>query len=226
MTSANSFLVSLSLLAVLASPSPGHAGGEECGTVAGTLSLEKAKIKYDGAKSGKFVVVSLEKPGQEPLVATPDPIVHMDQRGLVFIPHVIAVQIGQSVEFLNSDNDRHNVYFLHDETGETLDIGTWGAGVSVTHTFDKPGLYITLCTLHLEMAAYVVVYPHPYFVVTEFDENTGQASYSIGDVPAGEYEIKVWHKKLKQKGGPKTITVVPQETTVLDDVVTKKKYAG
>ena len=133
----------------------------------------------------------------------------MDQKGLVFIPHVMAMQLGQSVEFLNSDNDKHNVYFLHDETGETLDIGTWGPGTSVTHTFDQAGLFITLCTLHLEMAAYILVFPHPYFCLVEFDEETGQASYSLADVPAGEYELHVWHKKLKQMQGPKTITVVP-----------------
>ena len=226
MATAQSIIIPLILLATLASGAPNTARCQEFGTVTGTLSLHKAKIKYDGAKSSKFVVVSLERSGQEPLVAAPEPILRMDQKGLVFIPHVIALQLGQSVEFLNSDNDRHNVYFLHDETGETLDIGTWGPGVSVTHTFDQPGLYITLCTLHLEMSAYILVFPHPYFGVAEFDQKSGKASFSITGVPAGEYEVHVWHKKLKQKGGPKTINVTPTETTVLEDVVTKKKYAG
>lgn len=221
MTAGRSLLIMLSLLAGAVCAAP----GADCGTVSGTISLERAKVTYDGPKSGRFLVISLAGPGLESGAPAPDEILIMDQKGLIFIPHVMAMQLGQSVEFLNSDNDKHNVYFLHDETGETLDIGTWGPGTSVTHTFDQAGLYITLCTLHLEMAAYILVFPHPYFCLVEFDEETGQASYSLPDVPAGQYELHVWHKKLKQMQGPKTISVVPGETTVLDDVVTKKKYA-
>jgi len=217
------FLPGLLILLALQIPAP--ALGKDSGTVTGTISLERAKVKYDGPKSSRFVVVSLDRAGQPPQTASPEPPVHMDQKGLVFIPHVLAVQLGQSVEFLNSDNDRHNVYFLHDETGETLDIGTWGPGVSVTHQFDTSGLFITLCTLHLEMAAYILVFPHPYFCLAEFDPQSSQAAFTIQGVPAGEYQVNIWHKKLKQKLGPKPLTVPPGATVVLDDVVTKKKYA-
>ena len=95
----------------------------------------------------------------------------MDQRGLVFLPHVLAVETGTTVTFLNSDNEQHNVYFLFDETGETLDIGTWGPGVSVDHRFDAPGEVIVLCKLHLEMAAYVVVLDTPWFATCELDDS-------------------------------------------------------
>ena len=203
------------LAAALALAAPAAARG--AGTVGGTISLEKARIKYDGPKPGSYVVVSLSGPGTANAPAAPDELLHMDQKGLVFIPHVLALQLGQSVEFLNSDNDRHNVYFLHDETGETLDIGTWGPGVSVKHTFDRTGLNITLCTLHLEMAAYILVFDHPWFQVVELDEATGTAEYSFDGVPPGEYEVHVWHKKLKQKKGPKTITVTDGAHTVLPE---------
>ena len=132
------------------------------GTVAGVIDVHKARVKTRGAKSFKDVVVYLE-----PLAPAvyPPPVEHavMDQRGLVFIPHVMAVQQGTTVDFLNSDHDRHNVYFLYDKTGDTLDIGTWGPGEAVSHTFKETGLVITLCQLHLEMAAHILVLEYPVF---------------------------------------------------------------
>ena len=224
MTIAKHWPLLLALLAGTAGALPAAGRAAETGSVAGTIRLEKAKVVYDGPKSSRYLVVSLEGPGLDAEPAA-DRTETMDQKGLVFIPHVLALRQGQSVKFLNSDTDNHNVYFLHDETGETLDIGTWGPGTSVTHRFDEPGMFITLCTLHLEMAAYILVFPHPYFQVVELDEETGQAGYQLSGVPPGQYELRVWHKNLKQKKGPKTIQVTGGETTVLDDVVTKKKYA-
>ncbi len=100
----------------------------------------------------------------------------MDQTGLIFEPHVLAVPRGATVTFLNSDKEQHNVYFLDDRTGDTLDIGTWGPGVSVDHTFDTPGMVITLCKLHLEMAAYVVVCPSPWFAQVKLESTDKPAA--------------------------------------------------
>jgi plastocyanin len=194
------------------------------GTVAGVIEVHKARVKTRGAKSFKDVVVYLE-----PLVPAvyPPPSEHavMDQRGLVFIPHVMAVQKGTTVDFLNSDNDRHNVYFLHDKTGDTLDIGTWGPGETVSHTFRKTGLVITLCQLHLEMAAHILVLEYPFFTVAAIDGETQRANYEIKDVPAGDYVLKAWHKKLKMKTGSAQVTVVAGQNASVDFAITGAKYA-
>jgi plastocyanin len=201
----------------------GPAQAAEAGMVAGVIDVQKARVKARGAKSFKDVVVYLAP--QAPAVYPP-PAAHavMDQRGLVFIPHVMAVQQGTTVDFLNSDNDRHNVYFLYDKTGDTLDIGTWGPGEAVSHTFKETGLVIVLCQLHLEMAAYILVLEHPFFSVAEIDAETQRAKYEIRDVPAGNYLLKAWHKKLKMKSGAVGVTVVAGETATVDFVITKKKY--
>ncbi len=149
----------------------------------------------------------------------------MDQRGLVFIPHVLAVQRGTTVTFLNNDNDEHNVYFLDDRTGETLDIGTWGQGVAVDHTFAEAGTVITLCKLHLEMAAYIVVVKSPWFSRITLDPTSRRGAFAIEDVPPGEYELSVWHKKLKQKGGTTRVNVSRGAAVDVDAVITKAKYA-
>jgi plastocyanin len=190
--------------------------------VAGVIDVQKARVKTHGAKSFKDVVVYLEPtaPG-----VYPPPAEHavMDQRGLVFIPHVMAVQQGTTVDFLNSDSDRHNVYFLHDNTGDTLDIGTWGPGEAVSHTFKESGLVIILCQLHLEMAAHILVLKTPFFTVAEIEAETQRATYEIRDVPVGNYVLKAWHKKLKMKSGEARVAVVAGETATVDFVITRAK---
>ncbi|MHC5033407.1 MAG: cupredoxin domain-containing protein [Planctomycetota bacterium] len=172
--------------------------------MSGTVAVEQAYIRSDGPKHDRDVVVMLSPTGAE---APPEPAAHasMDQRGLIFVPHVLAVPKGATVTFLNSDREQHNVYFLDDRTGDTLDIA--------------------LCKLHLEMAAYVVVCPSPWFVQVAFEDNDTPLRFEIADVPAGEYELTVWHKKLKQKGGSLTIDVQPEKSTEVDLVITKAKYA-
>ena len=189
------------------------------GTVAGTVTVDRAPLRMDGPKHDRDVVLYLEPVGG----TAPAPVAvkaAMDQRGLVFIPHVMAVQRGTTVTFLNNDNDQHNVYFLFDETGETLDIGTWGPNVSVEYRFAEAGEVIVLCKLHLEMAAYVLVLDGPLFAQVEL--GASGAAYQIPNVPPGEYRLRAWHKKLKQKGGAAEVTVTGSGRSVLDVVLAKK----
>lgn len=180
--------------------------------VRGTIRIEQATFKADGPKHDRDVVVMLEPVGSSP-PAKPANVTTMDQRGLVFIPHVLAVHKGSAVRFLNNDNDQHNVYFLADATGKTLDIGTHGPGVSVEHRFDTAGVTIVLCKLHLEMAAYIVVSTSPWFTTTQIDPATGRASFTVHDVPPGEYRLNVWHKHLRATTDQARVTV-PQSGTL------------
>lgn len=207
--------------------SPFGFGAEKCpeyGSVVGTVEVWRTKVKTEGPKSDKEVIVFLE-PVMEKKFPPVDHTAMMDQLGLVFIPHVLPIQKGTTVEFKNSDNDKHNVYFLYDKTGDTLDIGTKPPGVSVFHTFTDTGVVIALCKLHLEMAAYIIIFDNPYFVEAVIDEGTQKASYEIKDVPAGEYILKTWHKKLKMKGKVGRVTIETGKAAQFDIVITKAKYA-
>ena len=217
---------SLALLVALTAGIAGPAGAAcpGCGSVSGSIAVEMATIRTDGAKHDRDVVVMLEPVGSAAPPAS-GARASMDQTGLVFTPHVLAVQRGTTVAFLNSDKEQHNVYFLDDRTGATLDIGTWGPGVSVDHTFNEPGVMITLCKLHLEMAAYVVVCSSPWFTAVQLDPGSSRARYEIPNVPAGAYELAVWHKKLKQKGGKARIEVTPGARTEVDIGITKAQLA-
>jgi len=212
------------VLVLLIACGSGLPGIAQTGSVVGRVRVEQARVVTTGPKSNKDVVVSLE-----PLVKTnyPPPAerIEMDQRGLVFVPHVMTVQVGREVAFLNSDNDRHNVYFLFEKTGKTLDIGTWGPGQTVTHKFTEPGEVITLCQLHLEMAAYILVFDHPFHTTAEIQQATQEASFRLDQVPPGDYRLHVWHKKLLLKGGPIPVSVKAGETVSKDVVITTRRYA-
>jgi len=83
---------------------------------------------------------------------------------------------------------------------------------------DTAGPVIVLCKLHLEMAAYIVVSDSPWFAAAELDRATRTARFSIADVPAGEYQITVWHKKLRLLDGTSRV-VVPRSGTAEVSVV-------
>ena len=116
----------------------------------------------------------------------------INQKGLVFIPHVLPVVANTSVEFLNHDNVLHNV-FTPDKIAEKFNLGTWPPGEVKTYTFQQLGAATLLCNVHAEMEGYVVVLQNPFFAVT--DE---KGSYSIKDVPPGY--ITCWYGIKNTKG--------------------------
>jgi plastocyanin len=115
----------------------------------------------------------------------------IDQRNLQFVPHVLPVLTGTTVDFLNSDAVLHNV-FSPDACADHFNLGTWAQGQTKSFTFKKDCFIALLCKIHPEMEGFVAVLPTPYFAVTGAD-----GSYAIKDVPDGDYTVKVWHPRLK-----------------------------
>lgn len=123
----------------------------------------------------------------------------MDQREKLFIPRVLPVVVGTTVEFLNSDPFEHNV-FSPDEEG--YDLGNWGKGEKREYTFRRTGFYTQLCSLHPEMIAYVIVVKTPYFAVAD-----SSGKFEITGVPPGKWKLKVWNERMKRKQLAKTFDV-------------------
>ena len=156
------------------------------------------KVACKGVRDSADAVVSVAAiPGK----TFPAPKEHakMDQANLVFSPHVLAVLVGTTVDFLNSDAVLHNV-FTPDACADKFNLGTWPKGQIKSYEFKKECAAALLCQVHPEMEAFVVVVPTPYFAVTKAD-----GSYRIADVPDGSYTVKVWHPKLKAT--QKSVTV-------------------
>jgi plastocyanin len=112
----------------------------------------------------------------------------MDQKGLVFVPRVLPIHQGTTVEFKNSDPTGHNVFT---PDNEKYDLGTWPAGQVRKYTFSKTGVYRQLCRVHDDMIAYIVVLDTRFFALSD-----KAGKFRIGGLPAGKYTVGVWHEKL------------------------------
>jgi plastocyanin len=155
------------------------------GSISGTVTAT-------GMRSNADAVVYVDKIEGKTFPAPAEPVV-MDQKGKVFLPKVLPVLVGTTVDFLNSDAFAHNV-FTPDKCADKFDLGSWPTGETRSHTFDKPCAAVMLCNVHPEMVGYVVAVETPYFAVTKED-----GSYTIADVPDGTYTVSVWHERLKKQ---------------------------
>ena len=166
------------------------------GSVTGTITAK-------GLRTSADIVVSLQAPGLK--VTPPAEPIEMDQKGMLFVPHVMPVVVGTTVRFLNSDAVAHNVF----SPEAKYNLGTWPQGESRDHTFEKPGAYTQLCRVHPEMEAFVVVLETPYFAVTERG-----GTFRIADVPPGKYTLIAWSEKLKT--GKQDVTVESGKATTVE----------
>ena len=134
----------------------------------------------------------------------------MDQRNETFVPRLVAVSTGTVVDFPNSDLTFHNVFSL--SRARRFDLGRYAAGKSKSVRFDRPGIVRVFCDIHSHMSAFVVVFNHPYFRVTDAD-----GRYRIDQVPAGTYTIVGWYEGEARV--QRTVTVAAGSTVELDLVV-------
>jgi plastocyanin len=111
----------------------------------------------------------------------------LDQRNQTFVPHVLAVTTGTTVDFLNSDRTYHNVFSL--SKAKRFDLGRYPRSQVRSVRFDRPGVVRVFCDIHSHMSAFILVFAHRYFAVTEPD-----GSYRIDRVPAGGYNLVAWNE--------------------------------
>ncbi len=176
----------IALAAVIAMFSVAASAGSISGKVSGVTG---ESVVYVEAIAGK----TFPAPTEKPLI---------DQKGLMFNPHIVAVEQGTTVEFLNSDTVAHNVFWISVGGNKKLghNLGTWPKGEKRSFKFDNPGAIPLLCNVHPEMSGYIVVSPTPYFVVTD-----KSGSYKIDNVPDGSYNVTAWHEGAKNSSKPVTV---------------------
>jgi plastocyanin len=105
-----------------------------------------------------------------------------------FVPHLVAVTVGSTVDFPNDDLIFHNVFSL--SRSSTFDLGRYPRGQSKSRTFAAAGLVKVYCHLHSNMSAAVRVFNHPYFAIP--DE---QGRFSIAGLPPRHYDVVAWHER-------------------------------
>jgi len=177
----------------------------------------KGALKVKGLRTPENILVYLSKapPAAEDLSKAK---FVMDQRNLEFVPQVLPILVGATVDFPNNDKVDHNVFSM--SRTKKFNLGSYTAGESKSVVFDKPGIVELRCDVHAEMAAYILVMKNPYFAVTDkqgqFEipdsshlEQTGLTG--VKDLAPGKYFIKSWHQKLKSQ---KKAVIVPENGDV------------
>jgi plastocyanin len=160
------------------------------------LERQAVKVK-DGGLADVYVYVKSPVSGSYPAPTTP---VVLDQTGCTYVPHVVALQVGQPLAIRNDDEMLHNIH-PRPTTNAEFNIGQPRKGMESTKTFDKPEVMITVgCDVHPWMRSYISVASNPFFAVSAED-----GSFSIKNLPAGEYEVEAVHEKLGKQTGKLTV---------------------
>ena len=130
------------------------------------------------------------------------------QKGQAFVPRVLPVLVGATIDFPNYDPIYHNVFSV--SPTKRFDLGKYARGKSKSQTFNKPGLVNVYCEIHSGMEAFILVLPHPWFTQPDAD-----GSFSLPPLPAGTYKLKAWHPDF----GERTVTVVVSDDETKDVAV-------
>ncbi|HWX23805.1 MAG TPA: carboxypeptidase regulatory-like domain-containing protein [Vicinamibacteria bacterium] len=121
--------------------------------------------------------------------------VTLDQKNENFAPHVLAITTGTVVDFRNDDRTYHNVFSL--SKTKPFDLGRYAAGETKSVRFDRPGVVRVFCEIHSHMSAFIVVFAHRYFALTN-----AEGEYRIEGIPPGAYTVSVWHSVLATESKP------------------------
>ena len=132
-------------------------------------------------------VVYLESAPASAFADTEPQRARLDQRNETFVPHVLAITVGTTVDFPNNDTIYHNVFSI--SKARSFDLGHYPAGHSKSVRFDRPGIVRVFCEIHSHMSAFILVFNHHYFAVTGPD-----GRYQISGVPSGRYTLVAWNE--------------------------------
>jgi plastocyanin len=159
---------------------------------AGSLAAAtlNGRVQIAGAKSGRTMegVAVWLVPAQGRAPAPAPQTVRVLQKGKRFSPHVSVIGVGSTVDWPNLDPIFHNAF--SNFAGQPFDTGLYPPGGTQRIRFQREGVVRVFCNIHSSMSAVIVVVPTPWFAATKRD-----GAFSIGDVPPGEYVMKVWHER-------------------------------
>ena len=114
----------------------------------------------------------------------------LDQKECVYTPHIVLTPAGSELEILNNDGILHNIH-TYSEANPAFNQAQPKFKKKLKKKFDQPEVVRVECDAHGWMKGWIVVMDHPYYAVTD-----GEGEFSLSDVPAGEYEVKIWHETL------------------------------
>lgn len=167
---------------------------EVCGTheiksedllVSGSGGIENAVVSITNITKGKAM---------GPMEAT------LDQKGCVYVPHVLLFPAGANVKINNDDGILHNIH-TYSTKNPPINRAQPKFKKTIEEKFAQPEVIKVTCDAHGWMGGWFISEDHPYYAKTD-----ANGSYKLADVPPGEYELKVWHEKLGEKTQKITVT--------------------
>lgn len=180
-------------------PRPAEATGRIEGRVAITVPVSTAPpsaaygsrrvaapAPRTGSEVANVIVFIQDAPTVSPLPAGRARIV---QENETFVPRVVAITRGSTVDFPNGDPFFHDVFSL--SRGGTFDLGSYPRGQTKSHVFRQAGLVKVYCHIHSHMSASIMVFDHTFFTIPKAD-----GSFIIDDVPTGTYTVSAWHERI------------------------------
>jgi plastocyanin len=162
----------------------------------GALAMPSMRDPVDRRRS----VVYLETAPQPAFEASGQARARMDQRDERFVPHVLAIVAGTWVDFPNDDKTYHNVFSL--SKTQEFNLGRYAAGRSKAVRFEHPGIVRVFCDIHSHMSAFILVFAHRYFAVTD-----DEGRYHIDGVPPGTYAVTVWNETIRGDPPKRNVTI-------------------
>jgi plastocyanin len=124
----------------------------------------------------------------------------LGQEGCRYVPHVVGIQVGQTLDIVNGDDTLHNIHAVPMKNGEFNKPQEF-KGFRNTHVFNTVEVLVPFkCDVHKWMSAYVGVLDHPFFAVSGKD-----GSFSLEGLPPGTYTIEAVHEKLGRQTQQVTI---------------------
>lgn len=156
----------------------------------------------------KNALVSVKEGLGDAKFETPSEPVTLDQKGCQYSPHVFGVQVGQTLKIRNSDDTLHNV---HGKTRQAsvFNLAMPFKGLELEQKFDQPDMVKFVCEVHPWMNAYVGIFAHPFFSVSN-----NEGTFEIKNLPAGTYVIEAWHERAGSQ--TQSVTVGADETKTVD----------
>jgi plastocyanin len=122
----------------------------------------------------------------------------ISQRDEAFVPRVVAITRGSTVDFPNSDPFFHNVFSL--SRGASFDLGRFPRGETKSKRFLNPGLVKVYCHIHSHMTASIMVFDHAFFRIP-----SGDGTFTLENVPPGNYQVVAWHERIGENAAAVTV---------------------
>jgi plastocyanin len=186
------------------------------GTIRGRIEVRmsgSSEVRPDVAALGMHAVhdrpdrrrsvVYLETAPRAAFDPNEEPRASMDQRNENFVPHVLAIVAGTTVDFPNDDSTYHSVFSL--SKPKPFNLGRYAAGRSKSVRFDQAGIVRVFCDIHSHMSAFILVFAHRYFAVTD-----DEGRYRLPNVPAGSYTLTVWNETVHGDAPRRAIAIAPE----------------